>query len=296
MQDKRNLLLPNGYWTCKNLLYMKGIGFADKLIQQLLQSVGCGLQYSNKKRIIMMRFIMTRVYSKWIASVSNEAAKEAEELCDSGQCATALVPLQRAINLGHLPTRALKAWMLIGGREGVAKDLNGAFELVEEGTRLGCHHCQGVMAWCYRHGWGIRPDAALSLELAHYSSRKGSRYGQYVLGLIYQYGRGGVAQDDAQAVVFYRLAAAQGLDEAQCKLAYMYHYGEGIVQDHPEAWRFYRLAAAQGYPAALYNVARCHECGQGVPANKAEAIRLYRRALAAGYHVSTIALQRLSAE
>ena len=275
-----------------------GCRLKDRLMRQLSLGVGFQVdpQVNRRDYRKIMDSIMRRVAAGLAAAMRYKAANQAEVLCASGQCAAAAVALKLAVDLGHLPSRALKAWMLIGGREGVAKDLNGAFELVEEGTRLGCHHCQGVMAWCYRHGWGIRPDAALSLELARYSSRKGSRYGQYVLGLIYQYGRGGVAQDDTQAVVFYRLAAAQGLDEAQCKLAYMYHYGEGIVQDHPEAWRFYRLAAAQGYPAALYNVARCHECGQGVPANKAEAIRLYRRALAAGYHVSAIALQRLSAE
>jgi hypothetical protein len=58
------------------------------------------------------------------------------------------VPLQRAIQLGHLPSRALLAWIFMFAREGIAKNRNTAIELVQEGARLGCHHCQGVLAFC----------------------------------------------------------------------------------------------------------------------------------------------------
>jgi TPR repeat protein len=167
--------------------------------------------------------------------------------------------------------------------------------LVEEGARLGCHHCQGVMARCYRRGYGCVRDDARSLELARESSGKGSRYGQYVLGVLYQLGVGGVAQDYAQAVALYRLAAAQNLDEAQCNLGCMYLLGEGVAQDVAEALRLFQLAAAQGHPLALFNVALCYEDGRGVRRNKAEAIRWYRRAQAAGYPSAAAALQRLRA-
>ena len=138
-------------------------------------------------------------------------------------------------------------------------------------------------------------DAARSLELARESSGKGSRYGQYALGLWYR-GLGGVAvQDDAQAVVLYRLAAAQNLDEAQWSLGDMYTLGVGVVQDYAEALRLNQLAAAQGHPDALCSVAEHHERGRGVRKNKAEAIRWYRRAQAAGHPRAAAALQRLCA-
>jgi hypothetical protein len=132
----------------------------------------------------MMLSIVRRVASKLMAAVRDEAAKEAEELCASGQCAAAVVPLQRAIDLGDMPSLALKAWLLIHGREGVAVDGEAAFELAEEGARLGCHHCQGVLALCYVHGCGCARDYARSLELARESSGRGSRYGQLALGKL----------------------------------------------------------------------------------------------------------------
>jgi TPR repeat protein len=148
-------------------------------------------------------------------------------------------------------------------------------ELVEEGARLGCHHCQGVMA-CK-------------------SSLKNSRYGLFVLGGFCQYGRGGVAQDYAQALALYRLAAAQNFDGAQSRLGHIYDHGLGVVEDDAEALRWYQLAAIQGYPPALYMVAFCHEKGHGVPVDVAEAIRWYRCAQAAGNSLAAGELQRLNA-
>ena len=235
-----------------------------------------------------------RIASKQMAVLRNESAKNAEELCALGQCAAALVPLQLAIDLGHLPSRALMAWLFIRGREGIAKDRTRAFQLVEVGARLGCHHCLGVMARCYMEGAGVQRDEAQSLELARESSMKGSRYGQYALGELYEKAIGGFTWDRAQALALYMLAAAQNLDEAQCRLGFMYYAGDGVARDYDESLRWYQLAATQGNPFALYNVAFCYEYGFGVPQNRIEAIRRYRVAKAAGYSVGD-ALKRLRA-
>ena len=245
--------------------------------------------------LLKVRRVAAKLMHSLAAAVGNKVGKEAEELCASGQCAAAAVALKLAVDVGHLPSRALMAHMMIDGREGVAKDRDGVFELAEEGARLGCHHCQGVMAWCYRFTYGCVRDDARSLELARESSGKGSRYGQYALGCLYRQGLGGVAQDDAQALALYRLAAAQNFDGAQCILGFMYDYGLGVAEDVASALRWLQLAAAQGHPEALYRVAYCHEHGRGVRKNKAEAIRWYRRAQAAGQPDAAAALQRLRA-
>jgi len=274
-----------------------GCGLKGKLVRLLSLGVGCHFEPQRNWGACrkMMLSNVRHVAAVLAAAVRDKAAKEAEELCASGQCAAAVVALQRAIYVGDVPSFALKAWLLIGGREGVADDTERGFELAEQGARLGCHHCQGVVAYCYFWGYGCREDHARSLELARESSGRGSRYGQYMLGLFHYLGLGGLAQDRAQAAAFYRLAAAQGLDEAQCILGYMYDDGIGVAEDHAEALRLYQLAAAQGHPAALNNVAECHEKGRGVRKNKAAAIRWYRRAQAAGYTYAASSLLRLRA-
>jgi TPR repeat protein len=238
----------------------------------------------------MMQSNARRVASKPMAAVRDEAAKEAAELCASGQFAAAVVPLQRAIDFGDFISIALKAWLHIRGR--TVKDQKRGFELAQEGARLGCYHCQGVLAFCYRNGRGCERDEARSLELARKSSGRGSRYGQHTLGELYD---GGFAHDYAQAVAFYRLAAAQGLDEAQFKLGWLYYCGEGVAEDDAEALQWWQLAAAQGHPTALYQIAFCRENGLGVAADEAEAIRWYRRAQAAGDTDAADELERLGA-
>jgi TPR repeat protein len=262
-----------------------GCGLKGKLVRQLSLSVGRNSEPQSNWRDSrrMMLCVARRIASKQMAAVRNEAAKEAEELCALGQCAAALIPLQQAIDMGHLPSLALKAWLLIDGREGVAKDQKGAFQLAEEGARLGCHHCQGVMAFCYLYSYGCEGDEALSLELARESSGRGSRYGQVTLGDSHHWGFGGLAWNCTQAAAFYRLAAAQGLDAAQFQLGRM-HYNNlnSFTLDYAEALRWFQLAAAQGHTEALFMVAQCHQNGQGTAVNVAEAIYWYRRAQAAG--------------
>jgi len=277
-----------------------GCGFKGRLVRLLSLSVGRHFEPQRNLRAChkMMQSIARRVAAGLAAAVCqvcDKAAKEAEELCASGQCAAAVVPLQRAIDMGDYPSCALKAWLLIDGREGVAKDHKAAFKLLEKGVRLGCHHCQGVLAYCYSLGCGCEVDHARSLELARESSGRGSRYGQLTLGEFHTHGAGGVEQDDAQAVALFRLAAAQGLDSAQLSLGYMHSYGDGVAQDDAESLRFFELAAAQGHPQALHNVGFCLQHGICVRKSKAAAIRWYRRAKAAGCPLAAAELQRLRA-
>jgi TPR repeat protein len=258
-------------------------GSKEKLAQQLSQRVGSYVNppYAYSASNNMMLIIIQRVYSKQMAAVRDDAAKYGEEQCAAGQCAEALIPLQRAIDFGNTTSLALMAWLLIFGRKGVAENQQRAFELAEEGVRLGCYHCQGVLAFCYFFGHGCKKNQAQSLALAHKSSGLGSRYGQLTLGWFHFCGVG-FATDNAQAVAFYQQAAAQDLDGAKYMMGEMYCYGWGVAFDKAEALRWYQLAAAQGHPEALFKVAFCHERGWGVPESRTQAFRLYKLAKEAG--------------
>ena len=270
-----------------------GHGFAGKLVRLLSMGVGRRFEpprdWSTCRK--MMQCNVRHVAAGLAAAVRDNVVKEAEELCTSGQCAAALVPLQRAIDLGHLPSRALMAWLLVRGREGIAEDSKAAVALANEGLGLGCHHCQGVMAYCHCVGFGggttVDPfviDEDRALELARESSEKGSRYGQYTLGAL-----SAVQRDNFQEIVFYGAAAAQGLDEAQCSLGKMYQCGYGVAQDNAEALRLYQLAAAQGLSEALFSVGLCHEL-----VDVEVARSWFRRAQAAGHSWAAHKLNTLS--
>ena len=119
-----------------------------------------------------------------------------------------------------------------------------------------------------------------------------------MLGTLHTCGNcgGEQAQQHAQAVAFYRLAAEQGHDGSQNQLGCLIGEGsEYVVHDDAESLRWHQLAAAQGNPSALFLVAVLIEHGHGVRKSKAEAIRWYKRVHAVGKPEAAAALQRLRA-
>ena len=72
------------------------------------------------------------------------------------------------------------------------------------------------------------------------------------VGNIYNEGLG-VKQDYAEAVRWYRLAAAQGHASAQSNLGTMYGEGQGVVQDYTRAHMWFNLAAVKGNSNAVQN-------------------------------------------
>ena len=233
-------------------------------------------------------------------------ADEAERLLEAGQYAAAAEQLLRAIGMGHSPSRALMAWLLIWGRDGIASDQGRALKMVEEGVKMGCKHCQGVKAFCVHHDvhWdevgGIlvirdNPEQEqLALELALQSSQSYSRYGHYVLGELYSEQDGNIAD---RTLDLWQQAADQGLDEAQLQMAHnLYSNGTGNPDNRPEALRLYKLAAAQGHPNSMFCVGFMYELGHGVAADTDEALVWYKRATAAGHARAAVCVQKLGTQ
>jgi TPR repeat protein len=85
-------------------------------------------------------------------------------------------------------------------------------------------------------------------------------------------------------VRLYKLAADQGLADAQVALGKMYENGEGGSIQPVEAVRLYQLAADQGDGWGLIFLGNMHEFGKGgLTKDKREAARLYQQAVDAGY-------------
>jgi TPR repeat protein len=131
-----------------------------------------------------------------------------------------------------LISRAQQAGMLHHGREGVPSDASRGRVLAQEGVRLGCHHCQGVMA-----NISQVQESSLPLELARVSAARGSKFGQYMLGYFYQNGRFGLTVDFTAAVKYFQLALAHNYCEVQYDLGFLYDMGIFVEQNYAEASR-----------------------------------------------------------
>ena len=76
------------------------------------------------------------------------------------------------------------------------------------------------------------------------AAEKGSTYAQYLLGYLYEDGKG-VAADPVQAMKWYGLAAENGEPRAQSHLGWMLWEGKGVPQDAVQAHMWINLAASQ---------------------------------------------------
>jgi hypothetical protein len=134
------------------------------------------------------------------------------------------------------------------------------------------------------------------------------------LGTMYAHGQG-VPQNFAQAVKWFRKAAAQGYEfpeinvvrvpthsgkgvlqndlkagkghvsgyaRAQNNLGDAYYFGRGVPQNYVKAVKWFRLAAAQEYTRAQYSLGAMYAHGQGVPKNCVLALKWFLIAKASG--------------
>lgn len=106
----------------------------------------------------------------------------------------------------------------------------------------------------------------------------GDAQAQFALGNDYIDGRGGVAQDYGQAVIWYRKSAAQGYAPALNQLGYMQENKIGLPRDYKRALYYYRLAANKGNALAEYHLGAMYQSGLQVRRDYKQAFEWYRKA------------------
>lgn len=116
-------------------------------------------------------------------------------------------------------------------------------------------------------------------------AEKGDAKAQLSLGLVYAEGTG-VAQNDAEAVKWFRKAAELGNAVAQVYLGIEYANGKGgkghVAKNMAEALKWLRKAAEQGYVIAQLRLGEIFDEGQGVTKDPTEAVKWWTRAAEQG--------------
>ena len=97
-------------------------------------------------------------------------------------------------------------------------------------------------------------------------AEKGDSMAQNNLGMMYYHGEE-VAENDAEAMKWYRKAAEQGHAKAQYHLGAMYADGHGVLEDSKEAVKWYLAAAEQGNALSQYHLGMMYYDGEGVEKN-----------------------------
>jgi TPR repeat protein len=139
---------------------------------------------------------------------------------------------------------------------------------------------QYILGVFYESGSGGLPkDEREAARLYKLAADQGYVNAQFNLGVFYANGRGGLPKDDREAARFYKLAADQGDADGQTNLGVFIANGRGgLPKDEREAARLYKLAADQGKAPAQNNLGGFYRDGRGLSKDDREAARLYKLA------------------
>eukprot|EP00667_Euglena_gracilis_P019014 EG_transcript_20298 len=142
--------------------------------------------------------------------------------------------------------------------------------------------CQYALGRCHLDGDGVAQDEAEAVRLFLLAADQRYAPAELALGVCHANGQG-VAQDWAAALQWYRRAAAGGSAGAECNVGFCYAKGNGVAQDEAEAAHWFLRAAEAGDMYAHYNLGVYCRDGRGVARDQTAAARWFRRAAMAGH-------------
>lgn len=121
-----------------------------------------------------------------------------------------------------------------------------------------------------------------AVKLVQKTANSGNAHAQYVLGILYQHGRG-VPQDGRKAVEWYMKAADRGETAAANNLGYLYYTGKaGVPVDYSRAFHWYLKAVQTDQSdswrnsVAWSNLGNMYFLGRGVGKDDAKAADCFR--------------------
>ena len=156
------------------------------------------------------------------------------------------------------------------------------------------------LAYCYETGKGCSANMGnanflykKAYEKAMSLANGGDPSAQFVVGKIFDYGNGGVEQNQEVAVRWYRRAAEQGYPGAQFNMGNCCQLGEGVAMNKEEAVYWYRQASLQGDADSQYMLGLCYASGEGVTKNARKAIEWFKESSRQGHRLAQDILVRI---
>ncbi|MDR1695417.1 MAG: sel1 repeat family protein [Endomicrobium sp.] len=190
-----------------------------------------------------------------------------------------------------------------------------AYEQTKKSAEEGSAESQFKLAQMYDSGYGIGKDSAEAFKWYQKAAGQGHAEAKKIADAINfeqtkkseeenriklaeenrvkaeMYYRGtGVKQDYAEAAVWYKKAAEQGLSDAQYALGGIYYNGLGAEENPKEAFKWYKKAADQGHSGAQYAIGTMYYDGLGVTRRYGGAVNWYKKAAQQGHAGAQYAL------
>jgi TPR repeat protein len=141
---------------------------------------------------------------------------------------------------------------------------------------------QNTLGTMLYYGYGVVKDCDEALKWLRLAAVDGIPEAQSLIGHLYGKGKGCVAQDYTESTMWHQLAAEQGSVHSQLLLGFAYIKGTGVLQDYVEAAKWIRKAAEQGNDNSQHQFGQMYHDGQGVLQNYIYAHMWFNLASAQG--------------
>jgi hypothetical protein len=153
---------------------------------------------------------------------------------------------------------------------------------------LGYGPAQIALAYYYETGTFLAKEPAQALDLYRKAAQQGDPLAGWLAGRLYLLGIGGVADRDA-GQKWLKIAASQN------NAFGAYYLGRLMAdRDYTKAPALYKIAADQGLPQAQYFYAKTLKDGRGIPQDRFTAYVWYTVAADAGYSAAGTDLGELN--
>jgi TPR repeat protein len=142
------------------------------------------------------------------------------------------------------PGAALHLGLCYYRGDGVSQSFEEAVKWFQRDAEMKHVGAQLYLGLCYWSGDGVRKDPSQAAKWWREAAIQGIQPRLYL-------GVDGSPGDAAQLETWWREVALRGNAKLQCCVAEFYHYGRGVAQDEAEALRWYRKAANGGDQVGL---------------------------------------------
>lgn len=173
------------------------------------------------------------------------------KLYKEGQYEAALPHIRKAASDGGQEAQYQLCLMYKRGQGMKAPEAGEAYAWCKKSADQGYGPAEHEMASSLQTGWGVAKDPAAALDYYLRASKQGVPEAQYALGLLYEFGDGGVKQSYYQARTLYMWASGKGYSPATYRVGTLYEEGKGVRPSMAAALLWYRKAAFMGNENAL---------------------------------------------
>jgi len=150
-----------------------------------------------------------------------------------------------AANESDNPEAQYNVGLMYLGGNGVERDVEEAYRWLKKSASKGSSDAQLTIGNLLYEGKILDQDTKTAVKLFRLAAKQNNIHAQMIMGEMYLQ-----EQNDKKAVKWIKMAAELENPDAQFMLAKMYAKGKGITQDYAEAIRWFKRAAAQGHHEA----------------------------------------------